>query len=189
MKHTSPLAMFEHFKMPASFLDNRLSSQATSKMPSAFQSYKPRHMRVYGSIIINNFGEVLLVRGRLSKKWSFPKGHCKTRESDLECAMRELYEETGLIIDQKHTSYHKLKGGSYFVFAVTGRPLQVYKDNREIEEVQWWPISQICHINSNVDVSIFNTLMKNIKNGVTMADYIDSDECLARETIITRSIT
>ena len=103
--------------------------------------------------------------------------------------MRELYEETGLIIDQKHTSYHKLKGGSYFVFGVTGRPLQVYKDNREIEEVQWWPISQISHINSNVDVSIFNTLMKNIRNGVTVNDYIDSDECVARATMITRSIS
>jgi 8-oxo-dGTP pyrophosphatase MutT (NUDIX family) len=116
-------------------------------------------MKVYGCIIINNDGEVLLVHGRLSNKWSFPKGHCKRGETDLETATRELYEETGLTLDEKYTSYHKLKGGSYFVFAVTGRPLTTCNDSREIDEVAWFPLKNISGIDTNVDVSIFNTLM------------------------------
>lgn len=157
-------------------------------MPSAFQSYKPRHMKVYGTIIINNLGEVLLVRGRLSQKWSFPKGHCKLRETDLECAQRELFEETGLVLSQPYTSYHKLKGGGYFVFAVTGRPLEVCRDFREIEKITWFPLSDISNIDTNVDVSIFNTLMKNITIGKSISEYIDSPEIKIRETIITRNI-
>jgi ADP-ribose pyrophosphatase YjhB (NUDIX family) len=160
----------------------------TMQMPSAFQSYKPRHMKVYGSIIINNEGEVLLVHGRLSKKWSFPKGHCKKGETDLQCASRELYEETGLVLNEKYTSYHKLKGGSYFVFAVTGRPLANRRDNREIDEVAWFPLKNINSIDTNVDVSIFNTLMKNIRCGLSVAEYMDTPEVQSRGNMITRSI-
>lgn len=157
-------------------------------MPSAFQSYKPRHMKVYGSIIINNEGEVLLVHGRLSHKWSFPKGHCKKGETDLECATRELYEETGLSLNEKYTSYHKLKGGSYFVFAVTGRPTAGCRDNREIDQVAWFPLKNINAIETNVDVSIFNTLMKNIRCGLSVAEYMDTPEVQTRGNMITRSI-
>lgn len=146
-------------------------------------------MKVYGSILINNSGEVLLVRGRLSHKWSFPKGHCKPRETDLECAQRELHEETGLVMSQEYTSYHKLKGGGYFVFAVTGRPLERYRDHREIEEVAWFPLSQIGNMDTNVDVSIFNTLMKNITVGKTVEEYMDSPEIKARENSITKRIS
>jgi 8-oxo-dGTP pyrophosphatase MutT (NUDIX family) len=156
-------------------------------MPSAFQSYKPRHMKVYGCIIINNDGEVLLVHGRLSNKWSFPKGHCKRGETDLETATRELYEETGLTLDEKYTSYHKLKGGSYFVFAVTGRPLAACRDNREIDNVAWFPLKNITGIETNVDVSIFNTLMKG-RCGLSVAEYMDSPEIQTRGNMITRSI-
>jgi 8-oxo-dGTP pyrophosphatase MutT (NUDIX family) len=145
-------------------------------------------MKVYGCIIINNEGEVLLVRGRLSHKWSFPKGHCKRGESDLACATRELYEETGLVLNEKYSSYHKLKGGSYFVFAVTGKPLAACRDNREIDEVAWFSLKNISGIETNVDVSIFNTLMKNIRCGLTVNEYIDSPEIQTRELMITRSI-
>jgi len=167
--------------------DNFSFSRSAPSMPSAFQSYKPRHMKVYGSIIINNEGEVLLVRGRLSKKWSFPKGHCKRGETDLECATRELYEETGVTLNDKYTSYHKLKGGSYFVFAVTGRPLTTCNDSREIDEVAWFPLKNISGIDTNVDVSIFNTLMKG-RSGISATDYMDSPEAHTRGNMITRSI-
>jgi 8-oxo-dGTP pyrophosphatase MutT (NUDIX family) len=164
------------------------NTKSSMGMPSAFQSYKPRHMKVYGSIIVNNEGEVLLVHGRLSNKWSFPKGHCKRGETDLECATRELYEETGLVLNEKYTSYHKLKGGSYFVFAVTGRPLATCRDNREIDNVAWFSFKNISAIETNVDVSIFNTLMKNIRSGLSVTDYMDTPEVHNRGTMISRSM-
>ena len=158
-------------------------------MPQAFQSYKPRHMKVYGCILINNFGEVLLVKGRLSKKWSFPKGHCKRQETDFECAKRELFEETGLVVDTKHTSYHKLKGGSYFVFPVSGRPSAIFTDHKEIETVQWWPLNCLPIADSNVDVSIFRSLMRSINDGTEFAEYIDSEEAHQKILNITRNIS
>jgi 8-oxo-dGTP diphosphatase len=167
-------------------------SNKVSKMPPAFQSYKPRHMKVYGSIIINNEGEVLLVHGRLSNKWSFPKGHCKRGETDLQCAMRELFEETGLVLNEKYTSYHKLKGGSYFVFGVNGRPTghtkEKFRDNHEIDEISWFSLKDITGLLTNVDVSIFNTLMKNLQCGTSVNDYMDSPEIQSRALMITRSI-
>jgi 8-oxo-dGTP pyrophosphatase MutT (NUDIX family) len=146
-------------------------------------------MKVYGSILINNFGEVLLVRGRLSKKWSFPKGHCKRQETDLECARRELVEETGLVVDTAHSSYHKLKGGSYFVFPVSGRPCANFTDHREIELVQWWPLNCLPIADSNVDVSIFRSLMRSIDEGTTLVDYIDTEEAHQKISTITRNIS
>lgn len=169
--------------------DNTTYKRRVSSMPQAFQSYKPRHMKVYGTIVINNFGEILLVHGRLSKKWSFPKGHCKDRETDLSCALRELHEETGLTLTVQHTSYHKLRGGSYFVFAISGRPLQSYQDHREVDRVQWFPIDEIATLDTNVDVSIFNTLMRNNTAGKPLQEYIDSSEIQIKENIILRNIS
>lgn len=146
-------------------------------------------MKVYGCILINNFGEVLLVKGRLSKKWSFPKGHCKRQETDLECAARELLEETGLSINTKHTSYHKLKGGSYFVFPVSGRPSAIFTDHKEIETVQWWPLNSLPISDSNVDVSIFRSLMRGMSDGAELAEYIDSEEAHLKILNITRNMS
>ena len=178
------VAMYDRFDY---FAKERL--YRVPKMPQAFQSYKPRHMKVYGCIVINHQGEVLLVRGRLSKKWSFPKGHCKRGESDLECAKRELYEEAGLALDEKYTSYHKLKGGSYFVFAVNGRPTTECRDNNEIEEISWFSLKDMTQLMTNVDVSIFNTLMKNIHDGVSVNEYMETPEVQNRATSITRNIS
>lgn len=162
-----------------------------SNMPLAFKSYTPRHMKVYGTILINNFGEVLLVRGKVSKKWSFPKGHCKKGETDLQCAKRELLEETGLVIDSNYTSYHKLKGGSYFVFPVSGRPFASFIDHKEIEIVQWWPLNSLPVLDSNIDVSIFRSLMRSVENtdeDISMVDFIDSQKVRQKISSITRNI-
>jgi 8-oxo-dGTP pyrophosphatase MutT (NUDIX family) len=132
-------------------------------MPQAFQSYKPRFMKVYGAICVNGKGEVLLVHGRRSKKWSFPKGHCQDGETDLQCALRELKEETGLQLEQKHSSYHKLRGGGYFIFAMDDEVQVKTQDHWEVDKVAWWPLTSLPTLDSNVDVSIFRTLMKSMK--------------------------
>ena len=41
-------------------------------------------------------GEVLLVHRPAYDDWSLPKGKAKASESDEECAVREVEEETGL---------------------------------------------------------------------------------------------
>ena len=120
-------------------------------------------MKVYGAICVDSKGNVLLVRGRRSQKWSFPKGHGKGSETDLECARRELREETGLQVDPSYVSVHKLRGGTYFVFAIETTPELSIKDHWEVAEVAWWPLTDLPRLDSNVDVSIFRTLMKSMR--------------------------
>lgn len=53
-----------------------------------------------GGIVINNKGEVLLVRNYKPEKdvnyWGFPKGHIEKGESGKEASLREVEEETGI---------------------------------------------------------------------------------------------
>ena len=46
--------------------------------------------------MINGQQEFLLVFETYSKCWSLPKGHIEAGETDVQTALRELYEETGL---------------------------------------------------------------------------------------------
>ncbi|MBI5422295.1 NUDIX hydrolase [Candidatus Peregrinibacteria bacterium] len=47
-----------------------------------------------GGIVLNKKGEVVLVSQKVS--WSFPKGGIKKGETELEAAMREIWEESGI---------------------------------------------------------------------------------------------
>jgi len=45
---------------------------------------------------INNKPEFLLIQGRTSKWWVFPKGHIEKGETIMDTARREVFEETGI---------------------------------------------------------------------------------------------
>ena len=173
-----PVPVYETYKM-----------SAVSTMPAAFNSYKPRHMKVYGAICVDSNGNVLLVRGRRSQKWSFPKGHCKFNESDIDCARRELKEETGIYAPPKYVSVHKLRGGTYFVFAIESKPEISIGDHWEVEEAAWWPLADLPRIDSNVDVSIFRTLMKSMRGEPeTALEFLESSRAHHKVTHIKNCI-
>lgn len=78
-------------------------SQITEAVYFQEQFYKSRTEAIYhkscGIIIYrNNSGitEFLLLLQTGSKTWSFPKGHSESGESELQTALRETYEETGI---------------------------------------------------------------------------------------------
>ena len=57
-----------------------------------------------GVILFNkNLNKVLIVKSRgyynSGTRWGLPKGHLENNELPNECAMRELYEETGIKIN------------------------------------------------------------------------------------------
>lgn len=122
--------------------------------PTAFQCYRPRHHRIYGAICVSPENTVLLVKGRRSGKWSFPKGHIEAEETTLECALRELYEETGLKPDQKPIGSYKLSVGQYFIFEFKEIETAV-RDHNEIEEAEWVHFDKLSRMNCNVDVNNF----------------------------------
>jgi 8-oxo-dGTP diphosphatase len=56
-----------------------------------------RVVRAAGGVVTRNgASEVLVVHRDRYDDWSFPKGKCERGESDEECAVREVEEETGL---------------------------------------------------------------------------------------------
>lgn len=114
-----------------------------------------KHKKAYGCIPIRGekgAREVLLVRNHEKNTWGFPKGAKEEGESDIETALRELYEETGLalcdIIEgvSFEDSYHaEWKGTPYFkevfLYLCHGAPNHIPKPepSTEIAEAAWFP--------------------------------------------------
>jgi 8-oxo-dGTP pyrophosphatase MutT (NUDIX family) len=136
-------------------------------MPEAFRSYKPGYMQVFGCICLDSCGNVLLVRGRGSSKWSFPKGHKRRQESSLACARRELMEETGIEAPISYSAYYKMKGGEYYVFHIDSDVELFINDTIEIDLIQWFPLNALPEINTNIDVSIFRSHLRRYYNSMT----------------------
>jgi len=128
--------------------------------PKAFHSYIPRGhgvpAHVYGAILLNNFNETVVIRGRKSGKWSFPKGHGETRESPLEACIRELKEETGINLRGVSPDDEiRFSSGTYFVFFVKERLPIVPEDIKEVCDAMWTPIYRLCYLTGNKDLTYF----------------------------------
>ena len=96
--------------------------------------------------------EILLVRGWLgTKRWSLPGGGAKKGEHSVEAAVRELREETGIIIAESslvHLSAyrHRQRGFNYsgdiFYVNISEKPELVLRKT-EIWEALWVNIATI----------------------------------------------
>ena len=103
----------------------------------------------------------LLVQGRDTGKWSFPKGHIDTDESYLDCATREILEETGIDLQGvKHNGIVKLRY-TYFLFNLPNKfltrinELTRINDVEEIATIKWFSITGMEKIEGNIDVRTF----------------------------------
>ena len=85
------LRIFQHCPLLSAF-----SQYHHSAAFSEFLAYKTR-VPVRGAILLNDtMDQVVLVKGwKKSAAWSFPRGKINKDERDLDCAIREVYEETG----------------------------------------------------------------------------------------------
>ena len=102
-------------------------------------------VRAAGGIVLRDAGrgpEVLLVHRPQYDDWTFPKGKVDAGESDEECAVREVEEETGLRCalgrELETTSYTDAKGRPkvvrYWVMEVVAGTLRF---DFEVDDARW----------------------------------------------------
>lgn len=99
----------------------------------------------------NNDIEFLAIRSNSpDRHWGFPKGHVEGEETEEETCIREVYEETGLIINpfKGFKEYDKYKIGEnvykeviFFLADATGQEVSINQD--EVEEFRWAPFQEI----------------------------------------------
>jgi 8-oxo-dGTP pyrophosphatase MutT (NUDIX family) len=98
-------------------------------------------VRAAGGLVVRN-GDVLLVHRPKYDDWTFPKGKAEDGETDEECALREVLEETGLRCELMSEA-----GATEYVDS-RGRPKRVrwwvmqpvggaFTPTEEVDEVRW----------------------------------------------------
>jgi len=138
--------------------------------PTAFNEYKNINNKPLekqsqikrGGIIFLNKGDeynqtkFIVVRGKDSGIWSFPKGRMDENEDEEVCAIREVYEETGIKIDSlKGKERIKIGRNTYFIVYVNN--IEEYnefsiKDKYEVDIVEWKSFSELKNMSCNKDI-------------------------------------
>lgn len=123
-----------------------------------------------GAILVHltdeKISEICLVH-QSSGHWGIPKGQRNKNEPQVECAIREVVEETGLDIraiinDEKYIENNRRTDRYYYV-PVDKEQWSNFKtrDVKEILEVKWVPVSDLSKYNLN---SITRHVVKRIQS-------------------------
>ena len=146
------LLLFQHCPLLSGFTgDQHLAAY------EEFLAYKVR-VPVRGAILLDDKMEkVVLVRGyKKGASWSFPRGKINKDEKDLDCAVREVYEETGYDAREAGLLPKNENDAKYIditmreqhmrLFVFRGVPEETYfepKTRKEISKIQWYAIRDL----------------------------------------------
>ncbi|KAI0486848.1 hypothetical protein F4859DRAFT_467157 [Xylaria cf. heliscus] len=148
---TFSLKMFQHCPLLASFpADSHL------KAFDEFMQYKTR-VPVRGAVMLNDaMDAAVLVRGyKKGASWSFPRGKINKDEDDVDCAIREVYEETGYDLRtaglvEKNAPVHPLEVTMHDqqvrLYVFRGIPENTVFETRtrkEIGDIKWYKLSDL----------------------------------------------
>ena len=141
------------------------SVDSATPFPKAFSCYKSSSEKVYGTICMSPNNRILLVKGKKSNKWSFPKGHKNRGETYMSCAVRETYEESGINLDgYVPVAYQRLSVGEYYFYELEQEVTPQIQDIQEITEASWMSIDEIQQTSCNVDVNNFLSRLRRNTN-------------------------
>ncbi len=93
----------------------------------------------------NDIVELLLLRHRAGGHWSFPKGHVEPGENEIQTALREVREETGLDISlldgfRETVEYYpkpNVKKLVVYFLGASDPNQETHRQEKEISEIIW----------------------------------------------------
>ncbi|KAI9743865.1 MAG: mRNA-decapping enzyme subunit 2 [Claussenomyces sp. TS43310] len=145
------LRIFQHCPLLSAFsADNHMRAF------EEFLTYKTR-VPVRGAIMLNQaMDSVVLVKGwKKGANWSFPRGKINKDEDDLDCAVREVYEETGYDIKEAGL-VPKRDEVKYIEITMREQHMRLYvfrdvpmdtrfepRTRKEISKIQWYRLSDL----------------------------------------------
>ena len=104
--------------------------------------------------------------------WSFPKGHQEIDETDIETAIRETKEETGLDVEISDTAPiktgHFVHSGTVYksILLFIAKPLnhELKPQEEEVEQVKWVKISEAGKYFIDYYSEAWEELLKRLQN-------------------------
>ena len=145
------LLIFQHCPLLSGF-----SPYHHSAAFSEFLAYKTR-VPVRGAIMLNEaMDQVVLVKGwKKGANWSFPRGKINKDEKDLDCAVREVYEETGfdikaagLVAAEEDAKYIEvtMREQHMRLYVFRNVPMDTCfepRTRKEISKIEWYKLSEL----------------------------------------------
>jgi mRNA-decapping enzyme subunit 2 len=143
--------MFQHCPLFSAYSEE-LHQQAYEQ----FLAYKTR-VPVRGAIMLNEeMTHAVLVKGwKKGAKWSFPRGKINKEETNLDCAVREVWEETGYDLrkadlvepdeDMKKITV-TMREQSMMLYVFRGVPMDTYfepQTRKEISKIDWYRLTDL----------------------------------------------
>ena len=143
--------MFQHCPLFSAYSEE-LHQQAYEQ----FLAYKTR-VPVRGAIMLNHdMTHAVLVKGwKKGAKWSFPRGKINKEETDLDCAVREVYEETGFDLTQTDLVLPEeemkkitvtMREQSMMLYVFRGVPMDTHfepRTRKEISKIDWYKLTDL----------------------------------------------
>lgn len=98
----------------------------------------------------DNKEQILLIKHANSGHWSFPKGHVEAKETEVETALREIREETGINVSidtrfREVVTYSPKKDvlKDVVYFFATSEEYETFNQEEEVSDIKWVDLSSV----------------------------------------------